>query len=315
VLVDDLVDATRVQLDEAVTADLSDEKILGALNRAQQKLVRLATRHYSAMFKREATVQADSDSRHFTIPEQAFGLIVNQVECVVGGVTYKVAAAELQQLTEHENESTVTIPSWYAQMGNKLKVFPKTSSPLRIRYQVRPPDLVKSQGRVTSMDTGTVSVTLDVVGSGLTTSIASLGAFVNWVDGTTGLVKATLQVASLDSDTGEVVFKTTGLDRTTVFGLTVATALPTDAALDDYLAPARGTCVPTLVSDYADYLVQFAVVELKRKNGEGVSEELVALKDLEDDIKLMWAGREPSRRVQRSNPYWGSRVPLIQRYR
>jgi hypothetical protein len=70
-----------------------------------------------------------------------------------------------------------------------------------------------------------------------------------------------------------------------------------------------------LVQDYADYLVQFAVVELKRKQGEDVSAELVALNALEEDIKAMWAGRQASSRVRKASPYWGGKLPLIARYR
>jgi hypothetical protein len=156
-----------------------------------------------------------------------------------------------------------------------------------------------------------MTATLDALGSSLTTSISALGAFVNWVDGTTGEVKATLQVSAIDTDTKTLTFKSTGLARTTVFGHTVATALPDDADYDDYLCLASGTCVPARVLDYTDYLIQFTVVELKRKQGEDVTAEVAALKDLESDVMSMWAGRAATKRVRRVSGLWGSTAPYL----
>jgi hypothetical protein len=167
---------------------------------------------------------------------------------------------------------TSSLPAYWTQQGSVLRIYPypAASVQLRVRFQARPPDLVVSQGRITSYDSNAVTVDLDAIGTSLTTSIAALGAFVNWVDSTTGEVKATLQVASLSDVAGEagtITFKTAGLGRTAVFGQTVAITLPTDASLDDYLCLASGTCVPLRVADYADYLIQYAVVDLKRKQG------------------------------------------------
>jgi hypothetical protein len=319
-LVDTLVDTVRVQLDESNTSDISDTKILQALNRAQMKLVRLATRRFPAMFRAETTLSVNSGTNEVTIPESAFGLIVTAVDVIASSQAYKVEAARLEDLTVWDNDSvTSSYPAYWAQQGSVLKLFPRPTSSvsLRVRYQARPPDLVKSQGRVTAFDANSVTADLDAIGTSLTTSIAALGAFVNWVDSTTGLVKATLQVSALSDaagDAGTVTFKTAGLGRTTVFGQTVATALPSDASQDDYLCLASGTCIPMLVSDYADYLVQFAVVELKRKQGEDVTAEFAALKDLEADVTAMWAGRPGGKRVRRVSAIWGSTGPALSRY-
>jgi hypothetical protein len=314
-LVDALVDAVRSQIDEENNENITPRKLLDALNRGQRKLVRLAARHYPTMFMKETTVPAAG--RDITLPAEAFGWSINEVDVIQAGQAYKVMACQLRQLTTMDStSSTASIPIYYAQIGNAIKLFPVASDcSLRIRFQRRPPDLVVQQGRITTVDDTNTQVYLDAVGSDLTTSIAQLNAFVNWIDGTTGLVKATLQVASINTAQKLVAFKTTGLDRTTVYGQTVSTALPADAAQDDYLCLAQGTCVPTLVQDYADYLIQFAVVELKRKTAEPTQEEYAALKELEDDIKSMWGGREGTLRVARANPYWGQKIPLIQRYR
>lgn len=319
ITVQDLLTQVRVQIDEANNTDISDASVLQALNRAQTKIVRLATRKFAPMFRKEVLVSPDSTNlREAVLPDLAFGIIVNEVDCIKSGQAYRVEPADLSQLTEYDSSASATdIPLYYAQQGNRIKLYPrpKGATQLRVRYQVRPPDLVKPQGRVVNFDALAVTAELDSLGSDLTTSIASLFGFVNWIDGITGLVRATLQVSALDSTTNTITFKTASLDRTTVFGLAVSTALPTAAAQDDYLAIANGTCVPTLIQDYADYLIQYAVVELRRKNGEDTTADYAALKELEEDIKCMWSGREAARRVRKAGPYWGGKLPLIARYR
>ena len=314
-LVEELILACRDQLDEDNTSDLSDAVVLRAINRAQQKLVRLSGRHYTPLFRREANVTTDG-SRDITIPEAAFGSVVNEVNVLSGSAYYEVRAAALEQLTAYDITSgTTTIPTYYAQQGDKLKLYPTVASgvTVRVRYQLRPSPLVVSQGRLTASTTTTA--TLDTLGSGLTTSIASLQAFVNVVDSTTGLVKATLQVSGINTTTKVVTFKSSGLDRSVVFGQTVAVAVPSDVAVDDLVCIASGTCIPSLLRDYSDYLIQYAVVELKRKLGEPGTDDAVALQRLEDDVKSMWAGRESFNRVNRNSPHWGGRSSLLSKYR
>jgi hypothetical protein len=57
----------------------SHTKILAALNRAQMKLVRLATRKFASMFRDDQTLTVNSGNHEVTIPEGAFGLVVNAV--------------------------------------------------------------------------------------------------------------------------------------------------------------------------------------------------------------------------------------------
>ncbi len=315
-LVDSLVGQCRSQIDEANTSDISNTKILAALNRAQMKLVRLATRRFAPMFRGESTLSVTSGTNQLTIPESAFGLVVNAVHVIIAGQAYKVEPARADDVVGWDNTTgTTSRPQYWAQQGTKLLVFPYPSSDVefRVRFQARPPDLVLSQGRVTAFDSNLLTADLDSIGSSLTTSIAALGAFVNWVDGTTGEVKATLQVSAVDTAgaAGTVTFKSAGLGRTTVFGQTVATALPTDAGLDDYLCLASGTCIPTRVADYADYLIQYAVVELKRKQAEDTTAEYAALKELESDVTAMWAGRAGTKRVRRVSPIWGNQSVVL----
>lgn len=315
-LVDDLIVQVRTQVDEDNDSDISDNVILTQLNRAQNKLVRLASQRMNSIFKRESP-DLTPTGREVTIPEGAFGLQINEVFALRGSTPYRVEPAELRQLIEWESNevSGSGVPVYYAQVGDKLRLYPAPAGvTIRVRYQFRPPDLVKSQGRITSIDTVAGEMTLDALGSDLTTSIAQLKAFVNVVDRTTGLIKATLQVNGIDESTTTVSFKSAGLDRATVFGQTVGTEIPATVTLDDYLALANGTCIPTLLQDYYDYLVQFAVLEIRRKTQEDSQADYAALKELERDIMNIWAGRENSRRVTRTNPFWGGGLVSTRRF-
>lgn len=316
-LVNDIIEELRGQVDESNVEDLTPDFLLKVLNRGQTKLVRLVSRRANSIFKAESP-DLTPTGREITLPSGVFGLMINQVIAIRGDRTYRVDPADLRQLTDWESESPGSgsgVPIYYAQVGNKVRLFPAPSGvTLRIRYQFRPPPLVLAQGRITGFDDVAVSIDLDELGEDLTTSIAQLKAFVNIIDPVTGLIKATLQVNGIDTDNNTLTFKTAAPDRTTVFGLDVDTALPTSIALDDYVCLASGTCVPTLLGDYYDFVLQHAVVAIRRKTGEPTSEDMAELAQLEKDVLAVRAGRESGRRVTKSNPFWGQSVPLNRRY-
>lgn len=315
-LVSELILAVRDGIDEDDTADVSDAKILRALNRAQLKLARLAVRKYPPLFSREHT-ESGVSTQAVAIPETSYAFTVNEVSVRPAGTQtwmpcHRAPAAQLIGL---DNETTTSTPAYWDQQGADIKLYPTpANTDVRIRYQVKPLDLVVEQARITSVSGQTVY--LDAIGADLTTSIAQLKAFVNLVDGTTGAVKGTMQVSAVPSSIASPLqFKASSLDRATVFGQTVDTVLATDVEADDYVCIANGTCVPNLLSDYSDYLVLAAVVELRRAAGEDTTAEVAQLRELEDDVRAMWAGRAAGLRVARKSPYWGTSQSLLQRYR
>lgn len=303
-LVNEMLDSVRQISDENNTTDISDSDIVASLNRAQQKLVRMAVKRYAPMFLRETTISTFS-GREATMPESAFGLSINQIDVNENGNYYRVHLAPLQTMVDLENSQSGR-PEYYAIRGNKLLIYPtpSTGTSLRVRYQIRPPKLVLSQGRITSYDSGNGYIYLDSLGSDLTTSITQLKAFVNIIDSTTGLVKGTCQISGINTTSNRLTIKNASLDRSTVFGQTVSTTLPTDIELDDYLCIADGTCIPTLVVDYTDYLVQYTVVETLNRLGIPAQEAYAKLKELEDDVNSIWAGRPQSIQVRQANRHW-----------
>lgn len=308
-VVDNLVLQVREAADESNTSDLDDAEIIRTLNRAQKRLVRIATRRYPAFFKRERTfTAADFTGRELTLPDATFGLIVNELHAIIGGVAYEILPATSRQAARLETNAVAPLAFYYSIVGDKLQLTtaPDGSATYRMRYQIRPPELTTQQGRITDITEAATGVLyVDDIGADLTTSISDLKAFVNVIDGTTGLVKTTLQISALDQTANKITFKTTGLNRTTVFGLTVADEIPATVALDDYICLAFGTCIPPLVRDYDDFIIAYTVLEIKRRMGEDTTAEYAHFKETEADIEKMWSGRPSTGRIGRRNAHWG----------
>ena len=309
-LVDDLVLEVRDVIDENNTADLPDDELLRFLNRAQKKLARLVSRHSPDLFKRE-TILTSTGSAGVEVPDLSLGFTVTDVATQSGNVWYPQQRRGLKEMTEWENGSGTNLPLWYSCFGRSLRFYPTSQAGTvhRIRYQYRPPELVKSLGRVVDFGLSgaggsLVTVTLDTLSSSLSTTVDNLSAFVNLVDSLTGEVRATLQVANINTSQNLLTFKSGSLGRSVVHGLPVSSALPVDLAKDDYLCSAAGVCVPLLFQDYDDYLVAHAACEVKKKLGESVQEDQANLSGLEEDLRLSWAGREAYKRVTRHSKFW-----------
>lgn len=318
-VVDNLILQAREMLDEANTTDVSDAEILRAMNRGLKRLNRIATRKQPAFFKREVTFAlTDFTSNYITLPEASFGLIVNEVHAIVNGIAYQIEYATSMKTANIETGATASIGSYYTIRGDKLYIYPtpnSSSTTYRVRYQLRMPTLVKQQGRIVTVDTDNEILTLDALGSDLTTSIDDLKAFINVIDGTTGDIKETYQVASIDTSAKTLSLKTSSLDRSTVFGRTVSTAIGTTIAQDDYVTIANGTCIATFVKDYDDYLIAHAVLDVKRSKGEDTNAEYAHFKEVEKDIEKMWTGRPSKMRVSKRNQHWGGSSNLLSKLR
>lgn len=308
-LVDNMLQEIRALADEDNTEDVSDSDLLSSLNRAQQQLVRIAVKKYEPMFMREATISS-FNGREATMPEQAYALNIDSVDVIDNTRYYRVYPAPIRHMTELETTGTSSIPRHYSVRGNKILLYPTPSNgvQIRVRYQIRPPKLVSSQGRITNIDELSSGILyVNSLGSDLTTSIDNLKAFVNIVDSATGLVKSTVQISDIDTEERKLTIKTASLDRSEVFGQTVSSSLSTDISLDDYVTIADGTCVPTLVADYSDYLIQFSVVETLNRLGVPSPEATSRLRSLEEDVETMWSGRPSMSKVTAKNRHW-SRV-------
>lgn len=306
--VEELIAQVRDITDEDNTTDISDELVLRMLNRSQQELIRLVTRRFNNQFMREVIysnsdlgTDANLQARVLEIPDQAFGFAVNSVDTKIGDSWFPVSQVPFSYTLGLDNTVSTGYPLSYAVLGNKIYLFPipDALTSIRVRYQFRAPKLVKSQGRITAFDVGANTITVDSLGSGLSTSVDDLSAFVNVVDHLTGEIKATLQVSGVTSGTKKLTIKTTGLDRSEVFGYAVADAIPANISLDDYVCLADGTCVPYLSHDLTNFLVDFAGFDVKRKLGILDQGDYASKERIEKAIGAMHFGRQNTKKIQR----------------
>jgi hypothetical protein len=305
--VDELVDQVRSQMDEEDTSNLSDREILDALNRAQNRAAAIFSREYEQFFWNSTTITTTAGTSTYDIPSDAFNRVIKKLEVEQGsGNRWEIRAISPKEATLHRTSGQVSVPSLFTLTKNTIEIFPKPTGgvTIHVHYTKAPHKLVKSQGRISSYDATNERVIVDTLGDDISTSTTGFNSYINVIDYTTGDIKATLQVSAINTTTKQVSFKTASLTRSTVLGRTIATALPSDISEDDYLAVVTGTCVPEVPGGHVDYLIQHAVVELRRRFGESVVQEIEARDNLETELKKTWAGRPLTTRVRNANPHW-----------
>lgn len=318
ILVDDMLLQVRAQTDESNADDVTDAQIIRALNRAQRHAANILSKKFEDMLWDSTTVSTTDGTREYDIPAAAFGSRIEQVEVATdstSNVRYK-----LQKLNNHKTTGFITasqtnIPSHYSQKRNKFVLYPTPNGNLTIHvhYNKRPEDFVIQQGRIQTIDTNNNYITVDSIGSGVSTSTAGFGAYLNIIDYNTGNIKRTLQVSALDTDSGQITFKSSGLTRSTVLGHTISTSIGSDVAVDDYICLVTGTCVPEIDDAYTDYIIQHAVVAVRRRLGEPSNEDFAELKELEAELLKAWVGREQSNRVRKASRHWTSGIGFLHR--
>ena len=305
-LTSELIEAVRAKTDEDNTNDLSSAKIIAALNRALQRLARLSVRHYPELLRRTTADTALTGST-LTLPAMSQAYHQLSVDAKYGSTYRTLSYTSTANVAGMDRtDSTSSYPMYYTQSGNILSFYPQSTASVRVRYQLKPPELVLEQGRIVDFDIALGYVYLDTIGTGLSTSVSDRTAFFNIIDQFTGDIKATLQVNSLTTASGRIVIKTTGLGRTNVYGWDVVTALPDTIAKDDLVCLAKGSCMPLYFREYTDFLLQFAVNDIKSTFGTKTEMDAYDLKDVEEDVKLMWSQRPYGARIKQNNPVWNA---------
>jgi hypothetical protein len=172
---------------------------------------------------------------------------------------------------------------------------------------------VKPIGRVVNWDAsgGTWAVVDNLATDQVNTTTTELQSFVNVVDGLTGLVKCTLQVASIVGN--KMTWRVTPT-YTSVQGRQLSTStsqLTGDFALsaDDYICNVSGTCIPQLNEMVTGFLVEYAVAALGRSLGQATATISNAIaEEARKFAEQQKAGRSTTRRVKSRSKVW-SRTP------
>jgi hypothetical protein len=164
--------------------------------------------------------------------------------------------------------------------------------------------MVMPQGRITRIESTYVLV--DELGEDLTTDSDNLQNYINVVDAQTGRIKSSHQIQALDTSLNKLTVKASPT-RSSVWNRTITGTLSSDIELDDYVCLSKGNCIPYLKKPLSNFIVQYAVYELKRKLGEPTEAEERALDKFEDQVKHQWAGRETQLRVSKRSKNWRRR--------
>jgi hypothetical protein len=302
ITVNDLISEVRSGIDEQNVEDISDAKILAALNHAQRVGANKLLKNYDELFLTERDV-VTTEATQYAMHESIYGSRLERVELIRDGLPYELVRVSYRNAHRYQSRARSAHPTQYTIVERAYRPLPAPTAGLTLReWFIRTPEtLVASQGRITTINTAENYVLLDAVGSALTTDATNLYNYINFVDKRTGRVKGSAQINAVDSAAKKITIKTASLSRADVLGKTIAVALPADLAPDDYICVVHGTCVPEFMDAHVDYLVQRAIVRIKRHLGEPTNEEYSDMKDQEQDLKNTWVGRESTLQVKRRN--------------
>jgi len=293
-------------MDEQNSDSLQDSQdILPALNRGQDYAWDIYSRHYPDPIVQHETLALSNGTAEYGIPENIFEERLLKVEIDNGRDSYyEVPRVAFNRLSQWESPSSLTVPHVYAIVGRKLRFAPAPTGTYNARiWTLRDVEqLVPVWGRVTKVGAGSGYLILSDNGnSELTTATDQLDSYFNVIDGQTGEIRGTFQAKTYVN--GKVTIKTIP-HRDTVIGRTVSTDLTDVASPDDYICDISGTCVPYFAKPTTNFLVEYAIAELRRKLGGSADMELHVLQSFEKQVEHTWVGREQSLRVKRRNGIW-----------
>ena len=305
--VNDLVSQVRDQLQEENTGTVSDSTILSALNRGNSYAWDIYARHYPDPLIVHSSVTLNSAKTGFQIPSDAFEQRIQKVDIVQSGLTYELERLSYRRTSQFRNSSAGARPVGYSLQGRFVEVLPSSNSSAFSYecYYVRRPDQLRlQQGRISQLtavagsDDSTIVV--DAIGSSLSTTDSYL-KYVNFVNSHTGEIRGSAEIKSLSGT--KITFKQTPT-RTSVLGRTISGDIPSDLEVDDYITDINGSCVVFLQQPTTNFLIQYAVSEIRRALGYDQGQDQNVLKTFENQIEHTWAGRESSSRVKRKNHIW-----------
>lgn len=304
-----LVAQVRSQLDEENRSGVStQDDILPALNRGLEHAAELYSKHWVDPLLVRLPLTLIGGVSEYDVPEDSLGERINKVEIDVPGYPSSLRKISYVQTSEYETAGSVAIPYGYTILGRKLKFYPTPSGKYNafVWYPKQPEPMVLDYGRITRVDVANNYITVDVLGSDdagrPSTELDSLLNLVNIVDAQTGVIKATMQIKAINDQ--RVDFKSTP-SMATIWNATISSSIPTTVEVNDYLCPVDGTCVPYLRTPTTNFMVQYAVAELRRKLGDQSDLEERVKKEFEEEVKHTWAGRDSDQRVIKRSRFLG----------
>ena len=312
-LVDDLIQEVRAQIDETNTTAVSDADILSALNRGQSFGVQIMARYYEDPFIEYAPLTLLSNQAEYTLPEGLFEDRLQKVEVLSpSGVGFEVVRMSYRDAYAWRSRSRVSAPSMYTLHSRTLTFYPTPNGTYqaKIWYMREPETLVRQQGQIVADPQASFPVLyLDSLGSDLSTASPGFANYINIVDAETGELKGSYQVQNLDPVAKTVTLNNTTPTRAAVLNHTISTSLAGTVAQDDYVCLVKGTCVPYYKTPLSNFLIQYAVAEIRRRLSAEPEKEMAVLKEFEAQVKATWSNRESYLRVKRRSNAWSRPLP------
>lgn len=300
-----LISDVRSLLDEENNDSVDNAvDILPSLSRAQNVGYDLLSRYFAdpVMEYKDMVVT----SKEMEMPENMYADKIVHID-VQNSESGTESYTPVKYLSKHEvwkyDGSTGGFPQYYTVVGRNLFFIPTPTAgkTVRLWYSREPNKFVIPYGRITSI--GSNYFSLDAVDDSFTTNQDELGSYFNVVDGQTGVLKATFQAKTLSNN--RVLIKETP-DRNVVLNRDIASSIDSDLEIeeDDYICHVEGTCVPYFYFPLYNFIVQYAVAELKRKLGAPYDVDQQLVKDFEGSIKKSFSGRQQRFRINRVSNRW-----------
>ena len=311
--VDDLIDEVRALTDEENVDTVSTTRdILPALNRGQEYAWDILAKAYPDPIVKTSTLTLVSGTSDYDLPEDTFQDRIVKLETIIttaasGSLYSRIDRISYKEADLYETTGNYAYPYKYYVFGRKMHIIPTPSGAKNARmWYIRDPErLIVKQGRITAVNSGSLYVDLDAVGSGLSTTADSLANYANVIDGQTGEVKSSMQISTIDSTTNNRITFRSALSRSTVLGRTIGASMASTTSVDDYLCLVQGTCVPFYAAPVVNFLVQFAVLQISPNKGGGdAMTEAQLLKIFKEQVESNWAGREPTTKIKSTSGIW-----------
>jgi hypothetical protein len=304
---DEALAEVRSLIDESNNATVSSvDDILPSLNRAQMFAFDILARKYPDPLLQYQNYTLAYETQEMAMPENIFEDRIEKLEFFNNGYYYPCKRISYRDISEYEAPVNIPFPNYYCVIGRTIRFLPKATGSFQLRiWSIREPDeLVTSQGRITAVSTSNNYITVEDLGSDLTSEMDNLNSFMNVVDGSTGAIKQTLQISSIVGN--KITIRATPI-RTSVLNRTVSPSISVDVQPDDYVCVVQGTCVPYFTFPIYNFLVQYASNEMRRKLEHQAQGDDALREIFEKQIERSWVGREATLRVKMKSKHWGQK--------
>lgn len=307
--VTNLISQVRNQLDETNKSGVKDsEDVLPSLNRANDYALNILTRVWEPTLISYERVTGDGESMDFPIPQDAFEQRIEHVELEYQQNYFRhLTPADFREITVLEGQGTASYPTHWCIVGNNVRILPRPAAgtPIRIWYSKDPGLLVKEQARIVLAPTLNQDYLVCTnIGEELSEDMTDLSSYFNVVDGQTGEIKGTFQIAFIENN--RIYIRTSGTSAKIDTRTVLASFNDLDIEAGDFVCSYEGTCIPTMKKPLSNFLVQFAVAEITRKLGGDAPTEEAVLRKFEEQVRKTWSGRNRRTKVTRSNHLWAT---------